>query len=85
MTIAKKDPQILASLQKLHQQLEAASAIIDRFDLKLSSTDVDGLVENIRQISENLRGLTESIKTQPNILLRSPTPKPRKVGQATPK
>jgi phospholipid/cholesterol/gamma-HCH transport system substrate-binding protein len=85
MTIAKKDPTILASLQKLHEQLEAASAIIDQFDRKLSSTDVDGLVENIRQLSENLRGLTEAIKTRPNILLRSPEPKPRKVGQATPK
>jgi phospholipid/cholesterol/gamma-HCH transport system substrate-binding protein len=85
MTIAKKDPSILASLQKLHQQLEAASAIIDRFDRKLSSTDVDGLVENLRQFSENLRSLTETIKTQPKILLRSPEPKPRKVGQATPK
>ncbi len=85
MTIAKKDPKILAALQKLHQELESASAVIDRFDLKLSTTDVDGLVEKMRQISENLRGLTETIKTQPNILLRSPEPKPRKVGQATPK
>ena len=85
MTIAKKNPEILATLKKLHQNLDSASALADRFNNKLSNTDVDGIVEKLRQISENLRALTETIKTQPNSLLRSSEPKPRKVGQPTPR
>ena len=80
-TIATKDPDILARLQKLHHDLDSAKLMIDRFDHKLSSTDVDGMVENLRQISENLRNLTETIKTRPNSLIRSPEPKPRRPGQ----
>jgi|ERR1700723_2912617 phospholipid/cholesterol/gamma-HCH transport system substrate-binding protein len=80
-TIVTKDPDILARLKKLHQDLDSAKLMVDRFDRKLSTTDVDGMIENMRQISENLKDLTETIKTRPNSLIRSPDPKPRRPGQ----
>jgi hypothetical protein len=39
------------------------------------------MIENLRQLSENLKALSESVKTQPNILIRSPEPKPRRTGE----
>jgi phospholipid/cholesterol/gamma-HCH transport system substrate-binding protein len=85
ITIAKKNPEMLATLQKLRENLTSASLLIDRFDRKLTNTDVDGIIENMRQISENLKALTETIKTRPNSLLRSSEPKPRKPGHPTPR
>jgi phospholipid/cholesterol/gamma-HCH transport system substrate-binding protein len=81
--ILKEQPKLEASLQKLQNNLDYIAPKVDHFDRKLSndSVNIDEMIENLRQLSENLKALSESVKTQPNILIRSPEPKPRRTGE----
>jgi ABC-type transporter Mla subunit MlaD len=84
--VAKDQPKIHASLLKLHEKLNSTASLVDRFDrrLNVNSTNIDEMIENMRRISENLKEFTETIKTQPYILVRSSEPKARQPGEAAP-
>jgi phospholipid/cholesterol/gamma-HCH transport system substrate-binding protein len=47
----------------------------------VNSENIDELLDNLRQISENLRDFSATIKTRPSSLIRSSTPKEHKPGE----
>jgi phospholipid/cholesterol/gamma-HCH transport system substrate-binding protein len=81
-----EQPEIHASLLKLHETLNSAASLTDQLDrtLNVNSPNLDEILENMRQISENLKEFTETIKTRPYTLIRSSEPKPRQPGEAPP-
>jgi phospholipid/cholesterol/gamma-HCH transport system substrate-binding protein len=81
-----EQPEIHASLVKLHETLNSAASLTDQLDrtLNVNSPNLDEILENMRQISENLKEFTETIKTRPYTLIRSSEPKPRQPGEAPP-
>ncbi len=81
-----EQPEIHASLLKLHETLVSTASLTDQLDrtLNVNSPNLDEIIENMRQISENLKEFTETIKTRPYTLIRSSEPKPRQPGEAPP-
>jgi len=81
-----EQPEIHASLVKLHETLTSTASLTDQLDrtLNVNSPNLDEILENMRQISENLKEFTETIKTRPYTLIRSSEPKPRQPGEAPP-
>ncbi len=81
-----EQPEIHASLLKLHETLVSTASLTDQLDrtLNVNSPNLDEILENMRQISENLKEFTETIKTRPYTLIRSSEPKPRQPGEAPP-
>jgi phospholipid/cholesterol/gamma-HCH transport system substrate-binding protein len=81
-----EQPEIHASLLKLHETLNSTASLADQLDrtLNVNSPNLDEILENMRQISENLKEFTETIKTRPYTLIRSSEPKPRQPGEAPP-
>jgi phospholipid/cholesterol/gamma-HCH transport system substrate-binding protein len=84
--ITNEQPEIHASLLKLHETLTATASLTDQLDrtLNVNSPNIDEVLENMRQITENLKEFTETIKTRPYTLIRSSEPKPRQPGEAPP-
>jgi phospholipid/cholesterol/gamma-HCH transport system substrate-binding protein len=84
--IKDEQPEIHASLLKLHETLNSTASLTDQLDrtLNVNSPNLDEILENMRQISENLKEFTETIKTRPYTLIRSSEPKPRQPGEAPP-
>jgi phospholipid/cholesterol/gamma-HCH transport system substrate-binding protein len=84
--LTTEQPEIHASLLKLHETLNSTASLTDQIDrtLNVNSPNLDEILENMRQISENLKEFTETIKTRPYTLIRSSEPKPRQPGEAPP-
>ncbi len=74
------------TLMKAHEALTSMASLTDQLDrtLNVNSGNLDEIIENFRQVSENMKEFTETIKTRPYTLIRSSEPKPRKPGEAPP-
>jgi len=49
--------------------------------LDVNSENIDELLENLRHVSQNLKEFTNTIKTRPYTLIRSSTPREHKTGE----
>jgi phospholipid/cholesterol/gamma-HCH transport system substrate-binding protein len=72
-----------ASIKKLRESLNNVASITKRIDqtLDLNTETIDELLMNLRDVSENLREFTDTIKTHPSELIHSSSPKEHKPGE----
>ncbi|HTR47643.1 MAG TPA: MlaD family protein [Verrucomicrobiae bacterium] len=86
-TITEDRPDLHKSIEELRQSLASAASLTDQLDrtLTANSENLDEILDGLRHATENLNSFTDTIKTRPYTLLRSPGMKPRNPGDAPPK
>jgi phospholipid/cholesterol/gamma-HCH transport system substrate-binding protein len=67
----------------LRRSLATVTDLTERLDqtLDVNSENIDELLENLRHVSQNLKEFTNTIKTRPYTLIRSATPPEHKPGE----
>lgn len=68
---------------ELRRSLAIVTDVTSRLDqtLDVNSENIDELLGNMRQVSENLREFTSTIKTRPYTLIRASNPRDHKPGE----
>ena len=63
--------------------LTSASALTDQLNsiVNTNSDNLDEVIGNLRDITDNLKAFTETIKTRPSSLIRSSLPPEHQPGQ----
>jgi len=81
--ITEDRPDIHKVLVQLRQNLDSIQDLTGQLNntLGANSENIDEILENMRHVSENLKEFTEIIKARPYTLLRSSAPKEHKTGQ----
>lgn len=84
VTVTENRPDLRASIAELRTALANADSLTDQLNgtLNANSGNLDDIIANFRDASENLKEFTEGIKERPYTLLRSSEPKRRNPGQA---
>jgi phospholipid/cholesterol/gamma-HCH transport system substrate-binding protein len=80
--VVENREDIRAIVVKLRETLTTASALVDEIkDTTDNNVDnIDEILLNVRAASENLRELTQELKTRPSTLIRGSGIKDRKPG-----
>jgi phospholipid/cholesterol/gamma-HCH transport system substrate-binding protein len=75
-TIAENRTDLRQSVAELRRVLETADNVTDQLDRTLNANgeNIDDILNNFRQASQNLRQFTETLKQRPYTLLRSSMP-----------
>jgi phospholipid/cholesterol/gamma-HCH transport system substrate-binding protein len=76
-TLMENRPDIRASVTALHDTLTKLNQTLGN-----NSANIDELLDNLRMSTENLRSLTETLKTSPAVLIRGMKVADRKPGEA---
>jgi len=86
-TISEDRPDLKKSIAELRQSLARAEDLTDQLNRTLNSNaeNLDEIFDSLRIATENLNEFTDTIKTRPASLLRSPGVKPRNPGDPSPK
>jgi phospholipid/cholesterol/gamma-HCH transport system substrate-binding protein len=81
--IGENRPDVRQAVQDLRKSLATVTSLTGRLDqtLDVNSENIDELLENLRYVSENLKEFTNTIKTKPYTLLRANTPREHKTGE----
>ena len=68
----------------LRKSLENVTTLTERLDqiLDVNSENIDDLLENLRHVSQNLKDFTNTIKTRPSTLIRSNNPREHIPGES---
>jgi phospholipid/cholesterol/gamma-HCH transport system substrate-binding protein len=85
--LAEDRPDLHASLETLRKTLVSAQALTDQLDRTVDSNaeNLDEIIDNLRRITENMTEFTNTIKTRPYTLIRASSPKPHEPGEPPPK
>lgn len=83
-TLMENRPDLRQAVTQMRATLTSASALTDQLNsiLNTNSDDLDAIIANLRDITENLKAFTETIKTRPASLIRSTAPPDREPGQS---
>src|SRR5882724_4557741 len=78
-----QDVAQLDSIVELRHVLETANNVTDQLDRTLNANgeNIDDILSNFRQASQNLRQFTETLKQRPYTLLRSAMPPAHEPGK----
>ena len=81
--IAEDRPDIHKVLVQLRQNLDSIQDLTGQLNntLGANAENIDEILENFRHVSENMKEFTEIIKMRPYTLLRSSTPREHKTGK----
>jgi phospholipid/cholesterol/gamma-HCH transport system substrate-binding protein len=81
-TLAENRPNIKASLESTRDVLEKVKVLVGQLNSTLSqnSDNIDETLENVRLMTQNLRQLTDTLKTSPTSIIRGTGVKDRKPG-----
>ena len=81
--IGENRADVRASVKKLRQSLTQVSALTQRLDqtLDVNSENIDEIIDNLRHVTENLKEFTAIIKARPSMLINSRGPKEHKPGE----
>ncbi len=84
-TIAENRSDLRDSIVELRHVLETANNVTDQLDRTLNANgeNIDDILSNFRQASQNLRQFTETLKQRPYTLLRSALPPAHIPGKAS--
>ena len=84
-TIAENRPDLRESIVELRRVLESANNVTDQLDRTLNANgeNIDDILSNFRQASQNLRQFTETLKQRPYTLLRSSLPPAHEPGKVS--
>jgi phospholipid/cholesterol/gamma-HCH transport system substrate-binding protein len=82
-TIAENRTDLRQSVANLRRVLETANNVTDQLDRTLNANgeNIDDILSNFRQASQNLRQFTETLKQRPYTLLRSSMPPAHEPGK----
>jgi phospholipid/cholesterol/gamma-HCH transport system substrate-binding protein len=82
-TIAENRSDLRQSIAELRRVLETANNVTDQLDRTLNANgeNIDDILSNFRQASQNLRQFTETLKQRPYTLLRSSLPPAHEPGK----
>jgi phospholipid/cholesterol/gamma-HCH transport system substrate-binding protein len=85
-TISENRADLRQSVTELRRLLDTANNVTDQLDRTLNANgeNIDDILSNFRQASQNLRQFTETLKQRPYTLLRSSMPPAHEPGK-TPK
>ena len=80
--IGENREDVHAAIVELRKTLANTTELTDRLDqtLDVNSENIDEMLDNFRQISENLREFTATIKPRPYTLIRSSSPRGTQAG-----
>jgi phospholipid/cholesterol/gamma-HCH transport system substrate-binding protein len=81
--VGENRADIHAAIVELRRTLVNTTDLTNRLDntLDVNSENIDEMLDNFRQISENLREFTATIKQKPYTLIRSTSPREHKPGE----
>jgi phospholipid/cholesterol/gamma-HCH transport system substrate-binding protein len=81
--IGENREDVHAAVIELRKTLVNTTDLTNRLDntLDVNSENIDEMLDNFRQISENLREFTATIKARPYTLIRSSSPREHKPGE----
>ena len=79
--LVENNPDIRAIVVELRETLVSASSLIEQLKNITGSDNIDQILVNIRVATENVRQLTDSLKTNPSVLIRGNNLKDRKPGE----
>jgi phospholipid/cholesterol/gamma-HCH transport system substrate-binding protein len=79
--LVENNPDIRAIVVELKGTLVSASSLIEQLKNITGSDNIDQILVNVRIATENLRQLTDSLKTNPSVLIRGNNLKDRKPGE----
>src|SRR5882724_2548199 len=81
--IGENRADIRQAVVELSKSLTTITDLTGRLDqtLDVNSENIDELLENLRHVSQNLKEFTNTIKTRPYTLIRSSTPREHKTGE----
>jgi phospholipid/cholesterol/gamma-HCH transport system substrate-binding protein len=84
-TISENRSDLRGSIVELRRVLETANNVTDQLDRTLNANgeNIDDILSNFRQASQNLRQLTETLKQRPYTLLRSSLPPAHEPGKVS--
>ena len=82
-TIAENRSDLRESIVELRRVLDTANNVTDQLDRTLNANgeNIDDILSNFRQASQNLRQFTETLKQRPYTLLRSALPPAHEPGK----
>ena len=81
--IGENRADVRKAVVELRKSLTTITDLTGRLDqtLDVNSENIDELLENLRHVSQNLKEFTNTIKTRPYTLIRSSTPREHKTGE----
>lgn len=84
-TIAENRSDLRESIAQLRHVLDTANNVTDQLDRTLNANgeNIDDILSNFRQASQNLRQFTETLKQRPYTLLRSALPPAHEPGKGS--
>ena len=80
--IGENRPDIRQAVISLRRSLANVTSITSHLDqtLEVNSDNIDQLLENLRQVSDNMREFSETLKSRPDSLIHTSSPRDRKPG-----
>lgn len=83
-TIMENRPDLREAVGELRATLASTSSLTDQLNgiLNTNSESLDVIIANLRDVTENLKAFTETIKTRPATLIRSSAPPEHVPGQS---
>lgn len=81
--VGENRADIRQAVVELRKSLTTITDLTGKLDqtLDVNSENIDELLENLRHVSQNLKEFTNTIKTRPYTLIRSSTPREHKTGE----
>ena len=81
--IGENRPDVRQAIAELRRSLATLTGVTGRLDqtLDVNAENIDELLDNLRQATENLNELTATIKNRPSSLIRSTNPPEHKPGE----
>ncbi len=81
--IGENRPDVRQAVAELRRSLTTVTDVTGRLDqtLDVNSENIDELLDNLRQATENLNEFTATIKNRPSSLIRSTSPPEHKPGE----
>jgi ABC-type transporter Mla subunit MlaD len=81
--IGENRPDVRQAVAELRRSLTTVTDVTGRLDqtLDVNSENIDELLDNLRQATENLNEFTATIKNRPSSLIRSTSPPDHKPGE----
>ena len=80
--IGENRQDIRQAVINLRRSLTNVTSITTRLNqtLEVNSDNIDQLLDNLRQVSDNMREFSETLKSRPDSLIHTSTPRDRKPG-----
>lgn len=82
-TLVENRPDLRQAIVQMRATLTSASALVDQINstLNINSDNIDEIIANMTNITENLKSFTDTIKTRPYTLIRASEPAPHSPGK----